>query len=169
MKQRYDFEEIRPLYDEEVSEQMDVLLNAPAMANVAKFVAPELSYDEFKAFMNTLKTKNEFQAKLIAPALLKLAHKTADSLDLTGLDQISKDKSYSYISNHRDIILDAAFLNTMLIKEGYEAAEVAIGDNLLIYPWIRTLARMNKSFIVKRDMPVRQLFEASRQIGRAHV
>ena len=165
MKQRFDFEEIRPLYDEEVPELMPSILKEEAIEGFAKFIAPEMPYEEFKTFVSSLKTKSEFQSKLIAPFLLKLAAKTADSLDITGLDKISKELSYTFISNHRDIILDAAFLNTLLIDAGYESAEVAIGDNLLIYPWIRNLARMNKSFIVKRDMPVRQLFEASRSLS----
>ena len=165
MKQRFDFEEIRPLYDEEVPELMPSILKEEAIEGFAKFIAPEMPYEEFKTFVSSLKTKSEFQSKLIAPFLLKLAAKTADSLDITGLDKISKELSYTFISNHRDIILDAAFLNTLLIDAGYESAEVAIGDNLLIYPWIRNLARMNKSFIVKRDMPVRQLFEASRRLS----
>ena len=44
--------------------------------------------------------------------------------------------------------------------------EIAIGDNLLIYPWIHKLVRVNKSFIVKRGLNMRQKLEASALMSR---
>ncbi len=165
MRQRYDFDEIRPLYDEEVSEVMTSLVEEPAIANFIKYIAPELPVEDVKKQMLSFKTKQDFQKKMVAPFLHKLAAKTTKSLELTGEDGLRPQDSYTFISNHRDIILDAAFLNILLDSNGRETAEVAIGDNLLVYPWISNLVRMNKSFIVKRDMPVRQLLSASRLLS----
>lgn len=44
--------------------------------------------------------------------------------------------------------------------------EIAIGDNLLIYPWIRTLVRINKSFVVQRSVSLRQRLESSLLMSR---
>ncbi len=165
MKQRFDFDDIRPLYDEEVHEVMTTLVEEPAVVHFIKYIAPEVPVDEFIQMMLSMKTKREFQQKLVAPFLMKLAKKTTKTLELAGTEALSPQESYTFISNHRDIILDAAFLNILLFDKGFDTAEVAIGDNLLIYPWIRNLVRMNKSFIVKRDMPVRQLLEASRRLS----
>ncbi len=165
MKQRFDFEEIRPLYDEEVPEVMPALLEEPAVKHFVQYVVPNLNFEDFKAQMLQMKNKRDFQTKVIAPFLFKLAEKTATSLDLSGTNLLAKDDTYTFISNHRDIVLDAAFLNILLHRDGFDTVEVAIGDNLLVYPWIRTLVRMNKSFIVKRDVPVRQLLEVSRRLS----
>lgn len=70
-----------------------------------------------------------------------------------------------FISNHRDIVLDASFLNVMLVDVGYGMTQIAIGDNLLIRPWIETLVRLNNSFIVKRNVPVRQMLEVSKVLS----
>lgn len=165
MKQRFDFEDIRPLYDEEVPETMSSLLQEPAVENFIHYLAPEVPLDEFKQQLLGLNNKYDFQSKVVAPFLWKLADKTTVSLDMSGAEALSHIESYTFISNHRDIVLDAAFLNILLFKHGFDTAEVAIGDNLLVYPWIRNLVRMNKSFIVKRDIPVRQLLEVSRRLS----
>lgn len=164
MKQRFDFEEIRPLYDEEVPDMIASLLQEPAVEVFVKYMNLG-SLEEFKSLMRKMKSKSDFQAHIVAPMFMLLKDKTAKSLDLSGTEKLSKDQSYTFISNHRDIVLDAAFLNIMLHKHGFDTAEVAIGDNLLIYPWIRGFVRLNKSFIVKRDVPVRQLLEVSRRLS----
>ncbi|MBR7042720.1 MAG: acyltransferase, partial [Prevotella sp.] len=67
-----------------------------------------------------------------------------------------------FLSNHRDIVLDAAFLDVMLVEAGYPTTvEIGIGDNLLIHPWIKRLVRMNKSFIVRRGLTPRAMLESS--------
>ena len=72
-----------------------------------------------------------------------------------------KEKPYTYISNHRDIILDSGFLSILLLDLDMNTVEIAIGDNLLIYPWIKKVVRINKSFIVQRALTMRQMLEAS--------
>ena len=165
MQQRFDFEEIRPLYDEEVHTTMAQIINEPALEPFLKFIDPDSSVELIKEKLLSIKSKKEFQTKVSVYSLFKLAEKTATSLNLYGTENISKDKSYTYISNHRDIILDASFLNIQLHKAGFETSEVAIGDNLLIYPWIKELVRVNKSFIVKRNVPIRQMLEISRRLS----
>ncbi|MDE6367000.1 MAG: 1-acyl-sn-glycerol-3-phosphate acyltransferase, partial [Muribaculaceae bacterium] len=86
-------------------------------------------------------------------------------MTLDGIDNYEPDKSYVLISNHRDIVLDAAFLNLVLVRGGRPTCEVAIGNNLLIMPWIDELVRINKSFIVKRDTGVRGALEAARHLS----
>lgn len=53
----------------------------------------------------------------------------------------------------------------MLYDVGYGMTQVAIGDNLLIRPWIETLVRLNNSFIVKRGVSVRQMLEVSKTLS----
>ena len=86
------------------------------------------------------------------------------TLDHTALKD--KKEAYTYISNHRDIILDSGFLSILLIDQGMDTVEIAIGDNLLIYPWIKKLVRVNKSFIVQRGLPMRQMLESSARMSR---
>ena len=77
-----------------------------------------------------------------------------------------KSAAYTYISNHRDIILDSGFLSILLVDQGMDTVEIAIGDNLLVYPWIKKFVRVNKSFIVLRALTMRQMLEASARMSR---
>ncbi len=80
----------------------------------------------------------------------KLIERTTTEMNGYGWDNIGREKNQLFISNHRDIVLDAAFLNMLMFDKEKPTTEIAIGDNLLIYPWIERLVRLNKSFIVKR-------------------
>ncbi len=72
------------------------------------------------------------------------------------------ERRYTFISNHRDIVLDSAFLDVLLIKAGYPTTvEIGIGDNLLIYPWIKRLVRMNKAFTVRRGLTAHEMMRSS--------
>ncbi len=55
----------------------------------------------------------------------------------------------------------------LLIDNGYPTTvEIGIGDNLLIYPWIKRLVRMNKAFIVRRGLTPRAMLESSQLMSR---
>jgi hypothetical protein len=86
-------------------------------------------------------------------------------LELSGFKYLDKNQAYTFVTNHRDIILDSAFLDILLIDKGLDTFEIAIGDNLLVFPWIKDIVRLNKSFIVKRDLPVRQQLTASLELS----
>ena len=77
------------------------------------------------------------------------------------------DERYTFVSNHRDIVLDSAFLDVLLIDAGYPTTvEIGIGDNLLIYPWIKRLVRMNKAFTVRRGLTAHEMMRSSQLMSR---
>ncbi|MFB6342698.1 1-acyl-sn-glycerol-3-phosphate acyltransferase [Saccharicrinis sp. FJH62] len=160
-----DFDAIRPYRDDEVQHIFHELSNEPDFLRLIGFLYPELSVKGFLKLLFSLNSIAEFQEQVIAPYVQNIARLTADSLTIDGLEKLDKSKTYFYISNHRDIILDPAFLNILLISNSFDTTEIAIGDNLLIYPWIRHLVRLNKSFIVNRNVSVRQMFEVSQRLS----
>ena len=84
-------------------------------------------------------------------------------MDSTAIDS---QRRYTFVSNHRDIVLDSAFLAKFLIDNGFSTTcEIAIGDNLLSLPWVKDLVRVNKSFIVERNLPIRQMLASSKLLS----
>lgn len=116
--------------------------------------------------MRASKTKQEFQENLCYGILHKLAKDTTDGLILESMAVLNKQSAYTYVSNHRDIILDSGFLSVLLVEQGLDTVEIAIGDNLLIYPWIKKLVRINKCFTVQRALTMRQMLESSIRMSR---
>jgi len=161
--QRYD--DIRPFRDEELPDAINRLLQDPMFNAILPFVAPIIPEEKLKADLRALKSIHEFQHTIIHTFITGLGKRTTDALDLSGFKYLDKTKNYTYVTNHRDIILDSAFLNILMIDKGIDTFEIAIGDNLLMYPWISDLLRINKSFLVKRNLPMRQQLDSSLELS----
>lgn len=155
------FDEIRPLNNDEVKDAVESLVANPEFKHAVKYIMPDINWDEFVQLMRSFDTKEAFKSMVARMAVTAIAQKSTFSLDISGRSRLTPGSSYTFISNHRDIVLDASFLNLMLYQVGYGMTQVAIGDNLLIRPWIETLVRLNNSVIVKRGVSGRQMLEAS--------
>jgi hypothetical protein len=161
-----NFDDIRPLNNDEVKDAIESLINNADFERAFRYIQPNVDWNKFSETMRSYKTKEDFKSKLAYQIVMMVANKTTFSLTVSGRSRLPKDKKpCTFISNHRDIVLDASFLNVMLYDVGYGMTQVAIGGNLLIRPWIETLVRLNNSFLVKRNLPVRQKLEASAELS----
>lgn len=114
-----------------------------------------------------MKTIDEFQRRIVVGQVLeKIVEKTTEGLTTEGTERLHRDESYVYISNHRDITLDSALINYLLSHADLDIAEIAFGDNLLLNDFVADLIRVNKGFIVRRNLPPRQQIKASYQLSR---
>lgn len=165
MIQNSDFDQIRPYTDAEVHHVIEGLCKEPYFIRMIPALIPGVPVDNVVAKLKTINSKEEFQVEFIIPFLNGLIKNTTAGVTMSGLENIEKDGSYLFITNHRDIILDSAFLNVKLHENGFKTTEIGIGDNLLIYNWITDIVKLNKSFVVKRGLPVRQQMEASAQLS----
>lgn len=161
-----EFDEIRPYHDEELHEIFEELIADPAFRKVAAHSFPDIPFELLEQKMRACHTKNDFQLAFSHPLMNKFAHNFSDGLTMDHSALPDKKQAYLYISNHRDIVLDSGFLSTLLVDHGMDTVEIAIGDNLLIYPWIKKLVRINKSFIVQRALTMRQMMESSVRMSR---
>lgn len=168
-----EFDEIRPYEAEEMKQAFDDLLNDRQFNIVMKGFAPWLPKSVRNgllrlAFMG-IKTPLDFQKRFMKPVVKYIMRKHTDGCSFLDSSIASYDKSqrYTFVSNHRDIVLDSAFLDVLLVEAGYPiTVEIGIGDNLLIYPWIKRLVRMNKAFTVRRGLSLRETLAASQLMSR---
>ncbi len=166
MKEIFDFEEIRSYRDDEVHKVLMRLTHDPAFITMLPTLFPGRDISQVITFLQGMQTILEFQLGIIVPWVdSEVEEKSTKSVKLSGIENIDKSKAYLYISNHRDIILDSAFLNTGSSKLGLPLTEIGIGNNLLIYPWIRDMVRLNRSFIVNRGGSPREVLENSRRLS----
>lgn len=165
MNANVEFDEIRPYHDEELPQIYEELIADAAFREAVSTVMPGVPFELLARQMRACKTKLEFQKTFCYPLLQKLIKEATDGVTLDHTSLPDEGKNFTYISNHRDIILDSGFLSVLLIDWGLDIPEIAIGDNLLIYPWIKKLVRVNKSFIVQRGLPMRQMLESSMRLS----
>ena len=130
-----------------------------------RYVLPDVNYPEFVDELLRVNDQHDFQYKVMGPFLEMLVKTTTSGLSCDGLENIRPDRSYTFITNHRDIVLDASFLNLCFIRNRMPITQVAIGNNLLIYDWITDLVKLNRSFIVKRDTRMVEALEAARHLS----
>ena len=170
---REEFDEIRPYEAGEMKQAFDDLLNDRQFQMILKGFTPWLPKSMRNALLRLaftgIKTPLDFQKRFMKPVVNYIIRKYTDGCSFLDSSIAAYDKSqrYTFVSNHRDIVLDSAFLDVMLVDAGYPTTvEIGIGDNLLIYPWIKRLVRMNKAFTVRRGLSLRETLAASQLMSR---
>ena len=167
-----EFDEIRPYEASEMKQAFEDLLSDRQFQMVLKGFVPWLPQRMRNGLLRLaftgVKTPLDFQKRFMKPVVRYIIHKHTDGTKFDDR-QLPRDKSlrYTFISNHRDIVLDSAFLDLMLVNNGYPTTvEIGIGDNLLIYPWIKRLVRMNKAFTVRRGLTAHEMMRSSQLMSR---
>ncbi len=178
-----EFDEIRPYEPEEMKQAFDDLLNDRQFQLVLRGFVPWLPKSVRNGLLRLafkgVKTPLDFQKRFMKPIVNYIIRKHTDGCQFDDValkgDNHSPISSitplfnsrFTFVSNHRDIVLDSAFLDVKLYETGYPTTvEIGIGDNLLIYPWIKRLVRMNKAFTVRRGLSLRETLAASLLMSR---
>ncbi|SFG06040.1 1-acyl-sn-glycerol-3-phosphate acyltransferase [Prevotella sp. KH2C16] len=159
------FDSIRPFEPEELPEVYDRLLQNGQFCQVVKYFYPQVPLEMVARKMKGCKSSLEFQLAFCYDIIKNLLEKASLGCDFNS-SVLDVTRRFTFISNHRDIVLDSAILDVLLFDAGFKTTcEIAIGDNLLSLPWVKDLVRVNKSFIVERDLPMREMLMASRRLS----
>ena len=165
MKIPEKYDSIRPYEPEELPEVYERLIADEQFKAVVGKVFPQVPFEALAAKLKQCKTNLDFQIAFCYPFLKDLLSKASKGCDID-ISAIDNTRRYTFVSNHRDIVLDSALLDVMLIEADFKTTcEIAIGDNLLAAPWIENLVRVNKSFIVKRSAGIREMLVNSRTMA----
>lgn len=159
------YDDIRPFEASELQDVYRRLLANEQFRQVLAYLYPGVPAEAIGAKMAECKTCLEFQLAFCYGFLKDLMAKASKGLDMDS-GSVDVTKRYTFVSNHRDIVLDSALLHVMLFDAGCDTTtEIAIGDNLLKLPWVKDIVRLNKSFIVQRSLPMRQMLAASKLLA----
>ena len=105
---------------------------------------------KFNKIFSKCNSIEDFQNQM-GPLVESMITSTTDGFSYSGIENLT-DKPTLFIGNHRDISLDAAFLNYLLYSRKLNTVRIAIGDNLLDGGFAEILMRLNKSFVVHRNI-----------------
>lgn len=159
------FDAIRPFEPEELPEVFERLIADEQFRSVIGVVFPNIPFEGIAQKMRQCKTNLDFQVAFCYGFLKDLLSKASKGCDID-VSNVDITRRYTFVSNHRDIVLDSALLDVLLIDAGFKTTcEIAIGDNLLAAPWIKDLVRVNKSFIVERSAGVREMLMSSKRMA----
>ena len=166
-----EFDEIRPYNNGEIKQVVEELLHDRQFSRILKGLVPWLPQFLRNALIRTafigVNSTLDFQMRFMKPVVKYVLHRCARKVtfDYNGIEP--GEERFTFVSNHRDIVLDSAILDLLLAKAKFPTTcEIAIGDNLLIYPWIKKLVKLNKAFTVRRGLSPRELMESSILMSR---
>lgn len=161
-----EFDDIRPFEPKELPEVYNRLLDNQQFQRVLSYFYPDVPLEKIGARMRACTTNLAFQKVFGNEFVTFVLNRAAKSWDMNH-SAISPEHNYTFMSNHRDIVLDSAILSKLLIDADFKTTcEIAIGDNLLSLPWVKDLVRVNKSFIVKRSASFREMLTSSKTLSR---
>lgn len=160
-----DFTDIAFYPDEKVQ---DILLGHhqhPMFKGFASYVFPGLKDQDIYEKIESVHGIQDFQRVFLLPLLKRMLKQTASGFTTSRVEALDQDKPHLFISNHRDIALDASLTNMVLLESNNIMAASAIGDNLVQHPFIYDFAKCSRSFLVKRNLPVREALSSSHTLS----
>ena len=157
--------DIKPFKDEEIQPSIKRLLKTREFNLTMQYLFPDKDKKDIHKVLKTIKSTNDFQSKITSKAVEFIINRSTDGYSVSGCENISNKEKYLFISNHRDIVLDSGLLNYALFQSDIETTQLAIGDNLVQTKMLADLFSLNKSFTVKRNVPISQLLEYTLELS----
>lgn len=157
----FDFSSIEPYTTKEVPAAISRVAHHPMFRRLAKTMNPNVDIDTFASLTECITTCDEMQYMVMRPLVYQLIKRSMNNFSYDGLENIDKNKSYLFVSNHRDITLDAALLDVAFLNNGIKTPEIGFGNNLMQNDFMVDIFRLNKMFTIIRDGSRREFYNNS--------
>lgn len=144
------YDEMRPYRDHEVKAALGRILQQQEFKAVLQYIFPQRTIEESLTALKKTKSISDFQKIFSDPAVESILNKTASQFSFSGIENINKNTSYLFISNHRDIVMDSAILQNVLLQNGHRTTQITFGSNLMSSDFIVDIGKMNKMFTFYR-------------------
>jgi len=160
-----NFDDIRPYYNHEINGAVCRILEDPIFEVVAPFVYPDLSIMQIREKLFNVQSIEDFQMQIMHAAVKQIINKSIASFSYNGFEYLDKTKSYLFISNHRDILLDSALFELGLHELGFQTTEITFGSNLMKPDFVIEIGKSNKMFKVERGGSPRDFLKNSKYLS----
>lgn len=161
MVRNQKFDDIRPYYDDEISAAMKRIAASDTFPLLASYAFPDRKVEEVRAMVEGLRTVDEFQTKVMWFVNEQIVKRSMTSYTVSGIEALDPSGQYLFVSNHRDIMLDASVLQNILHAHGFETSEITFGANLMCTPLVIDIGRSNKMFRVERGGNMKEFYQSS--------
>ncbi len=156
-----DFEDLSPYRDQEINPAMNRIADHSYFYPLMSYLYSGETLEKLTGEFRNIKTVREFQIKIMDSAIKAIVRKTTDGFTCHGLERLDPAKRYLFVSNHRDILLDSALLQIVLVAQGLDTTEITFGSNLMQGDFIVDIGKSNKMFKVVRGGNPRDFYNHS--------
>lgn len=162
---QYLFEDTRPYTDAEVPAAVNRIVNDSYFSFIVNYLFPNIDIEQFKEKCLTIKTVEQFQKMVMNDAIRAIISKTSDGLTSDGFEALKDGRNRMFVSNHRDILLDAAILQILLLENGLDTSEITFGSNLMRGDLVIDIGKINKMFRIERGGNIRTFYNNSLKVS----
>jgi len=159
------FEDIRPYNSDEVPAAIARIAHHVYFPNIVHYLMPQQNVESFRKTFLQISSIEQFQRMVMLPAIEAIVQKSAINFSYAGFNNLSKTKHYMFVSNHRDILLDAALLQIVLIYHDLETSEITFGSNLMQGDIVIDIGKLNKMFRIERGGNARDFYNNSLKVS----
>jgi len=159
------FEAIRPYYDHEAFPMLQRIIKDPLFMKLVNYLWPGTSLEKVLAKADKVHTAMGFQIEFMHPAIRTIVARSSTGLTCSGFENLDKNQSYLFVANHRDILLDSAILQILLVENGFNTSEITFGNNLMEKGFITHFGKLNRMFTVLREGTGRELYDISKKLS----
>ena len=162
-----EFNDIAPFNDEEASAALARVANHPNVPWISKFLFPDKPETLLRDILRNIHSVDQFQDVVMSQAIEWVIANTVRNFSYDGVSKVlDTSKKYLFVSNHRDIILDPAFMQIVLHRNQLPYTQIAVGDNLLKQKTVELLIRSNRMIKVIRGISARELYLSSQLLSK---
>lgn len=154
-----EFDKIRPYSDNEVPEAIERIINDIQFRNILSFLYRDKNIDEVIQMFREIKTVSGFQSIFSHYTVREIIRQTSDGLSSSGIEKLDSSTPYLFISNHRDIVLDSAIMQILLVENNHKTSQITFGNNLMSSELVITLGKLNKMFTFYRGGSKLQMYK----------
>ncbi|MDR2389659.1 MAG: acyltransferase [Tannerellaceae bacterium] len=155
------FDDLRPYYDEEVPEAMNRIAENEYFSALVLFIYPGMDVERVRAVLRSHTSVSDFQFNTMKDVNERVITRSIRHFTYEGIGELDRTKSYLFVSNHRDIMLDSSLLQYALFRSGYPTTEISFGSNLMRSQLMIDIGRSNKMFKVMRGGNAREVYRNS--------
>jgi|OpeIllAssembly_1097287.scaffolds.fasta_scaffold184036_1 hypothetical protein len=160
-----DFEDIRPYFDYEINPALKRIISDPAFDKILDFLFSGQDKNQIKQKLADTFSIDDFQLSFMHPLVYSILNKTSKGLTFDGFEQLTPGMPYLFVSNHRDIVLDSAIFQILLVDNGLSVSEITYGNNLLFSQLATDLGKVNRMLKVIRGGNKMELFRNSQRLS----
>lgn len=159
------YKNIRPYFSEEVPPAIERMVLDTHFKVAMNYLFPKEQHQEIYKGLKLVKNSYEFQAFFMYKVINRILELSSDGFTLSGNQNLINNGPSVLIGNHRDILLDSAMLQTVLVDLLKETSEITFGSNLMFNDFIVDFGKVNRMFTVYRDGSPRELLEKSKELS----
>ena len=159
------YDEFRPYNETEAKAAVLRITGDEKFYSVIKYFFPDFSKPDYLNLMNSIRSIEDFQIKIMYYVINTIIDNTSKGLTYSGIENIDREKNYVFISNHRDIFLDATIFQCILTNENFPTTEISFGNNLMKDKLVYEVGKINKMFKVYRKGSPRELLKKTIQLS----